>query len=81
MNTKLIYGDSWPEVEQKIDRSIAELLSIEDGWLVYNTHGLDGEGWESVSSKYLSRTLESLLQHTDVRVLPMSVVLDECLDE
>ena len=77
-STKMIYGDSWPDVEAKIDRSITQLLAMESGWLVYNTHGLDGEGWEPISSEYLQRTLERLLRHEDVRILPIVSVLDEC---
>ncbi len=76
-DTKMIYGDSWPNAEAQIDRSIQTLLNMEDGWLVYNTHGLDGEGWEPISSAYLERTLARLQSYPDVKILPIVEVLQE----
>jgi peptidoglycan/xylan/chitin deacetylase (PgdA/CDA1 family) len=75
--TKMIFGDSWPRAEAWIDRSIAALLALDSRWLVYNAHGLDEEGWEPISSEYLRRTLKSLLQQSDLSVLPIASVLDE----
>jgi len=31
--------------EENLDRHIDKLLQQPSGWLIYNTHGLDGEGW------------------------------------
>lgn len=76
-NTKMIFGDGWPNVEEKIDRSIQELLKLENGWLVYNTHGLDGEGWEPISSEFLKKTLARLITYKYVKILPMIKVLEE----
>ena len=76
-NTKMIFGDSWPDVEGQIDRSIQVLLNMENGWLVYNTHGLDGEGWEPISSDFLEKTLARLQIYQDVKILPMVKVLEE----
>ena len=76
-NTKMIYGDSWPNAEAQIDRSIQTLLDMEDGWLVYNTHGLDGGGWEPISSTFLEKTLARLQSYADVKILPMVKVLEE----
>ncbi len=46
---------------------------MENG-LVYNMHGLDG--WEPITSTYLSNTLKRLLKHSDVKILPMIKVLE-----
>lgn len=75
--TKMIFGDSWPNVEEQIDRSIQELLKMENGWLVYNTHGIDGEGWEPISSEYLEKTLVRLQTYNDIKILPRIKVLEE----
>jgi peptidoglycan/xylan/chitin deacetylase (PgdA/CDA1 family) len=60
--------------EQHLDGCIAELLKRPSGWLVYNTHGLDGEGWGPIGSDYLSRLLDRLLKVDSVRVLPTGEV-------
>ncbi len=56
--------------EDDIDRCVAELLRRSSGWLIYNTHGLDGEGWGPISSGYLERLLERLLNIETVRIIP-----------
>jgi len=52
------------------------LLARPSGWLCYNVHGLDGEGWGPVSGKTLERLLERLLGRGDTRVLPAGAALD-----
>jgi peptidoglycan/xylan/chitin deacetylase (PgdA/CDA1 family) len=56
--------------EDDVDRCVAELLKRPSGWLIYNTHGLDGEGWGPISSGYLERLLARLLNIETVRILP-----------
>ena len=56
--------------EAAIDREIDRLLVQESGWLIFNTHGLDEEGWGPIRATYLERLLERLLAIETVDVLP-----------
>jgi peptidoglycan/xylan/chitin deacetylase (PgdA/CDA1 family) len=56
--------------EAAIDREIERLLARESGWLIFNTHGLDNEGWGPIRASYLERLLERLLPIETVEVLP-----------
>ena len=55
--------------DDHLSRTIESFLVGEPGWLCYNVHGLDDEGWGPLGSITLDRVLEHLLAH-DVRVLP-----------
>ena len=50
-------------------------LSFDDGWLIFNTHGLDGEGWGPIRATYLDRLLERLVAMESVVVLPVGMAL------
>lgn len=54
---------------------IDSFLAGGPGWLCYNLHGLDDEGWGPVGSDTLDRLLERLVAH-DARVLPITAALD-----
>jgi hypothetical protein len=54
---------------------IESFLAGGPGWLCYNVHGLDDEGWGPLGSVTLDRLLEHLVAH-DVRVLPITAALD-----
>jgi len=56
--------------EAHLDATIEELLARPSGWLVYNTHGLDDEGWGPISADYLDRLLARLVRMQSVRLLP-----------
>lgn len=56
--------------EAAIDREIDRLLARESGWLIFNTHGLDDEGWGPIGAGYLERLLDRLLACDTVEVLP-----------
>ena len=56
--------------EAAIDREIEKLLAQESGWLIFNTHGLDEEGWGPIRASYLDGLLERLLALDTVEVLP-----------
>ncbi|MFB3881217.1 MAG: hypothetical protein ACE149_08130 [Armatimonadota bacterium] len=60
--------------EEHLDREIEKLLSQPEGWLVYNTHGLDEEGWGPIRASYLEKLLPRLLEK-GVEVLPAGVAL------
>jgi hypothetical protein len=55
---------------------VEELLARPSGWLCYNAHGLDDEGWGPLSSTTLERLLDRLLEHDETQVLPAGAALD-----
>jgi len=61
--------------QSDVDRRVEELLSRPSGWLIYNTHGLDDEGWGPIESDYLDRLLGRLLSIKTVRVMPAGGVI------
>lgn len=63
--------------EAALDQEITHLLARESGWLIFNTHGLDDEGWGPIRATYLEGLLERLLTIETVRVLPAGRALLE----
>jgi len=63
------------EAETGLDKYLHELFKRPDGWLIYNVHGLDGEGWGPLRSEYLARVLDKLLSRSDIQILPAKEVL------
>lgn len=61
--------------EAAIDREVGRLLQKDSGWLIFNTHGLDEEGWGPISAAYLERLLERLMAVESVAVLPAGKAL------
>ena len=61
--------------DEDVERNVQELLTRPSGWLVYNTHGLDGEGWGPMRSSYLEGLLERLLAIESVEIVPAGVAL------
>jgi len=61
--------------EAAIDREIERLLARDSGWLIFNTHGLDEEGWGPIRASYLERSLERLLAIATVEILPAGKAL------
>jgi peptidoglycan/xylan/chitin deacetylase (PgdA/CDA1 family) len=55
--------------------TVESFLSGPPGWLCYNLHGLDDEGWGPVGSETLDGVLESLASR-GVQVLPITAALD-----
>jgi peptidoglycan/xylan/chitin deacetylase (PgdA/CDA1 family) len=56
--------------EADLDRCIGELLAAPAGWLIYNLHGLDDEGWGPIRAAYLDELLGRLKRLERVQVLP-----------
>ncbi len=56
--------------EKAIDGELKKLLARESGWLIFNTHGLDDEGWGPIRATYLDRLLTRLAAIESVDVLP-----------
>ena len=67
--------------EAAIDREIEKLLTVESGWMIFNTHGLDEEGWGPIRATYLDRLLERLVGIESVDVLPAGMALSKCAAE
>jgi peptidoglycan/xylan/chitin deacetylase (PgdA/CDA1 family) len=61
--------------EWNLDEQIARLLAQPSGWLIYNVHGLDEEGWGPIRAIYLERLLEKLSSMDEVAVLPVGRAL------
>ncbi len=67
------------DAEALLDQCLEEFLALPEGWLIYNLHGLDGEGWGPVRSEYLDTLLGRLVQIEDLAILPARQVLDTAL--
>lgn len=62
-------------IEEHLDAEIKRLLQLPSGWLIYNTHGLDGEGWGPMRSEFLDRLLDKLVAIDSVAILPTAKAL------
>lgn len=59
-----------PNIDDHLNGQVERLLSTPSGWLIYNTHGLDDEGWGPVSSAFLDGLLARLVEVKSVAILP-----------
>jgi hypothetical protein len=66
--------------DEHLDGHVQELLARPSGWLCYNAHGLDGEGWGPLSAKRLEGLLEQLVERDATYVLPAGAALDLALN-
>ena len=66
-------------IDQDLNRRVDELLGQPSGWLIYNTHGIDDEGWGPLSSTGLDRLLARLVAIPTVRVMPAGRALVEAV--
>jgi len=74
--TKLTTTGFGPDnCEAHLDKQIEELLSTSSGWLIYNTHGLNEEGWGPIRASYLENLLKRLTLLETVTVLPTGKAL------
>lgn len=62
-------------IEQHLENEIEKLLSKPSGWLIYNTHGLDGEGYGPMSSTFLDKLLNRLSLIDSVKIMPAGQAL------
>lgn len=58
--------------EAHLDAQIEALLAMPSGWLIYNTHGLDDEGWGPIRATYLDDLLGRLKTLPAVRVVTVA---------
>jgi hypothetical protein len=59
-----------------LGENIDKFLEGPPGWFIYNTHGLDDEGWGPLSSSFLDELLDRLLHTDTAEVLPAAVALN-----
>jgi peptidoglycan/xylan/chitin deacetylase (PgdA/CDA1 family) len=57
------------------EETLQKFLATEGGWFVFNTHGLDNEGWGPMSAQYLTSLLKRLVGMEQVEVLPAAEVV------
>jgi peptidoglycan/xylan/chitin deacetylase (PgdA/CDA1 family) len=75
---KLTCTSSGPEnIDRHLESEIETLLAAPSGWLVYNAHGLDDEGWGPLGAGFLDRLLERLVSIESVKVVPAGKALAE----
>ncbi len=58
-----------------LESQLTKFLNGPGGWYVFNSHGLDGEGWGPLSSRYLDSLLSRLSKLPHVEILPAGEVL------
>ena len=74
---KLTCISQGPEnIDQFLEEEINTFLSGPPGWFIFNTHGLDDEGWGPMSSGFLDELLDRLSKTEHVELLPVATALD-----
>ena len=76
-NTVKVTTGGWGpgNAEKDVDANVEKLLAQSSGWMVYNLHGLDEEGWGPIRPAYLEKLLGRLREIESVRVVPTARVL------
>jgi len=64
-------------IDAFLDDQINNFLKSEGGWFIFNTHGLDGEGWGPITSSYLDELLDRLIKINNLAVLPVGYALKQ----
>jgi hypothetical protein len=62
-------------IDEHLTGEIDKLLAQPSGWMIYNTHGLDDEGWGPLSSSTLETLLARLVELPHVSVVPAGMAL------
>jgi peptidoglycan/xylan/chitin deacetylase (PgdA/CDA1 family) len=62
-------------IDVHLNGEIEKLLKLSSGWLIYNTHGLDEEGWGPMTSDFLDRLLGRLVEIDSVEIIPAGKAL------
>lgn len=61
--------------EWHLEENLARLFAQPSGWLIYNVHGLDDEGWGPIRAEYLDNLLARLSQTDGVAVMAVGKAL------
>ncbi len=82
-NTVKISTGGWGpgNAEKHVDETVDALLAQPSGWMVYNLHGLEGEGWGPIRAQYLESLLARLRTIDSVRVVPTARALIQAKGE
>ncbi len=68
---RLICSSHGPgNIDDFLTREIRRFLASPGGWLIFNTHGLDDEGWGPLSSSCLDELLSELTAIESALVIP-----------
>lgn len=67
-------------IDQHLGETIDNFLEGPSGWFIYNTHGLDDEGWGPVSSVFLDELLDRLSKIKTVEILPAGKAMNRLLN-
>ena len=74
--SKLTCTNFGPEnIDDHLIGEIDKLLAQPSGWFIYNTHGLDDEGWGPLSASVLERLLARLVAMPHVSIVPAGLAL------
>jgi len=63
-------------IDKALEEKINRFLEGPPGWFVFNSHGVDEEGWGPISSGYLDELLCRLSAMENVLVMPSGLALD-----
>jgi peptidoglycan/xylan/chitin deacetylase (PgdA/CDA1 family) len=64
-------------IDEHLTGEIDKLLAQPSGWLIYNTHGLNDEGWGPLSSDVLDKLLTRLTAIKTVTIIPAGKALSK----
>jgi len=63
-------------IDDFLEESINSFLEGPSGWFIFNTHGVDDEGWGPISSGFLDELLDRLVNTENVEILPAFMALN-----
>jgi peptidoglycan/xylan/chitin deacetylase (PgdA/CDA1 family) len=73
------WSDGPGNSERLLSSSLADFLDGPGGWFVWNTHGLDDEGWGPIRASYLEHLLREINALRFVTVIPAGELLNKGL--
>lgn len=73
------WSDGPGNSEKLLSSSLDEFLSGKGGWFVWNTHGLDDEGWGPIRETFLESLLAKLTKSENIGILPAGRLLNHGL--
>jgi peptidoglycan/xylan/chitin deacetylase (PgdA/CDA1 family) len=62
-------------IDKHLGETIDQFLEGPPGWFIYNTHGLDDEGWGPMGSVFLDELLDRLSKIKTLEVMPAGMAL------
>lgn len=61
--------------DEYIEKEVNSFLESKGGWLIFNLHGFDKEGWGPISTAYFDKLLKRLVKVNYLDILPSGQVL------